>query len=224
MTDELRPEERSMRPASEDEESSERRDVPIRVHDKRVRHDDPETDEAHEEAADEEPSEEETAPDLSVELREAKILAEERLDQMKRLKADLENVRKRMIRDQTEAVDRASQRVVERLLPVLDDFERAIAAAKEAGGAEGLVKGVELVYRSLADVLGAEGLERLDAEGAAFDPHEHEAVSSSPGDVEDPVVAEVIRPGYRLKDRTIRPAMVHVTVPDEESPETEEEG
>ncbi len=140
-------------------------------------------------------------------------LAEERLDQLLRLKADFENYRKRVIREQTELVDRASLRIVERLIPVLDDLDRALDAAEEHQQLDAIVRGIELVQKQLQEVLVEEGLERFAAEGA-FDPHEHEAVSTAPGAVDEPTVLEVVRPGYRLKGKTIRPAFVHVLVPD----------
>jgi len=179
-------------------------------------------------------------PDTSAELAEAQKLAKERLDQLLRLKADFENYRKRVIREQTDLVERASLRVVEQLLPVFDDFERAVGAikahtdpdgakripqpdgakrlpqpdgAKRLPADEALVRGLEIVLERLRGVLEAEGLERVEAEGA-FDPHEHEAVSSVPGDVAEPTILEVVRPGYRLKGKTIRPALVHVTTPE----------
>ncbi len=144
-------------------------------------------------------------------------LAEERLDQLLRLKADFENYRKRVIREQTELVDRASLRIVEQLLPVLDDLDRALDAAKEHQQFDAIVKGIEIVQKKLHEVLVEEGLERVGAEGT-FDPHEHEAVSTAPGPVSEPTVLEVVRPGYRLKGKTIRPALVHVSVPDATSP------
>jgi molecular chaperone GrpE len=147
-------------------------------------------------------------------------LADDRLDQLKRLKADFENYRTRVIREQTDLVERASLRIVERLLPVLDDLERALAAAKTHEPSEAIVRGIELVYKHLHEVLVDEGLERVQAEGA-FDPQEHEAVSSVPGDVGEPTVLEVVRPGYKLKGKTIRPALVHVSVPEPTTGESE---
>jgi molecular chaperone GrpE len=146
-------------------------------------------------------------------LAEAQQLAEERLDQLKRLKADLENYRKRVIREQTDLVERASLRVVEQLLPVFDDFERAVASTRAHTDDEALVRGLEIVLQRLRSVLEAEGLERVEAKGP-FDPHEHEAVSSVPADVSEPTILEVVRPGYRLKGRTIRPALVNVAIPE----------
>jgi molecular chaperone GrpE len=139
-------------------------------------------------------------------------LAEDRLDQLMRLKADFENFRKRELREKTELVERASLRIVERLLPVLDDLERALDAAEEHKSSDAIVRGVELVRKHLHEVLVDEGLERLEAEGP-FDPEHHEAVSSVGGDVAEPTVLEVVRPGYKLRGKTIRPALVHVSVP-----------
>jgi molecular chaperone GrpE len=158
-------------------------------------------------------------------LLETEKLAEERLDQLKRLKADFENYRKRVIREQTDLVERASLRIVEQLLPVFDDFERGVAALRTHTDDEKLVRGLEIVLERLRSVLEQEGLERVEAQGA-FDPHEHEAVSSSPGDVSEPTILEVVRPGYRLKGKTIRPALVHVTTPSEgeDHPEANAEG
>jgi molecular chaperone GrpE len=172
--------------------------------------------------AGEQPAPEPAATD---ELGEARKLAEDRLDQLKRLKADFENYRKRVIREQTDLVERASLRIVEQLLPVFDDFERAVSAIRTHTDDDALVRGLEIVLERMRGVLEAEGLERVEAQGA-FDPHEHEAVSSVPGDVSEPTILEVVRPGYRLRGRTIRPALVHVTMPprsEAERPEGERE-
>jgi molecular chaperone GrpE len=182
---------------------------PIHVHDKRL---------TNERAPSKEPSAEEAPRD---ELAEANKLAEERLDQMLRLKADFENYRKRVIREQTDLVERASLRIVERLLPVLDDLERALRASREHEPSEAIARGIELVYKHLHDVLVDEGLERVEAEGA-FDPTEHEAVSSVLSDVAEPTILEIVRPGYKLKGRTIRPALVHVSVPEQGEETTSE--
>jgi molecular chaperone GrpE len=145
---------------------------------------------------------------------ELQQLADDRLDQLMRLKADFENFRKRELREKTELVERASARVAERLLPVLDDLERAIDAARTHATDDPLLRGVELVAQQLHNVLSEEGLEQVVTEGA-FDPAHHEAVASVPGDVAHPTVMQVVRPGYKLKGRTIRPALVQVQVPQE---------
>lgn len=137
---------------------------------------------------------------------------DELLDVSRRLQADFENYRKRMMREQTTVVERATSGLVEQLLPVLDAFEaaRAQLARDASSDPDAVRKGVELVESQLQGVLERAGLEMIDAVGAPFDPHEHDAVLQEPGDG-DPVVGEVMRAGYRLKGRVLRPAMVKVT-------------
>jgi molecular chaperone GrpE len=125
------------------------------------------------------------------------------------IQADFENYRKQALRRETDIVERASQSLVEKLLPVLDSFEAAVAQLGADTDA-GVRKGVELVFSQLVGVLESAGLERIDSDGAAFDPNEHEAVLHEDGDGE-PVVAETMRTGYRLKGRVLRPAMVKVS-------------
>jgi molecular chaperone GrpE len=124
------------------------------------------------------------------------------------LQADFENYKKQMLRRQTEHLERANEGLVEQLLPVLDSFELALGAVATAD--EQVRKGVELVYAELVSVLEKAGLERIDALDQAFDPNEHEAVMQDDGDGE-PVVSDVMRTGYRLKGRVLRPAMVKVS-------------
>ncbi|HLG00180.1 MAG TPA: nucleotide exchange factor GrpE [Acidimicrobiia bacterium] len=131
---------------------------------------------------------------------------------LQRVQADFENFRKRVMRDQATQVDRAHESLVEQLLPVLDSFELAVlnVPAGDVGEtAQKLKKGIELVYAELLGVLEKAGLERLDPFGKPFDPEEHEAVMRDEGEGE-PVVREVLRTGYRLKGRVLRPAMVRV--------------
>ena len=129
------------------------------------------------------------------------------LDDLKRLQADFDNYRKRMLRESAESSDRATARVLEDLLPVLDNFERAIAHGE--GG-----EGVQLVFKDFAAALERLGLEEVAAEGAAFDPNVHEAVESRETEgLEEPTIIEVYRRGYMHKDRLIRPAMVVVGRP-----------
>lgn len=129
------------------------------------------------------------------------------LDDLKRLQADFDNYRKRMLRESAESSDRATARVLEDLLPVLDNFERAIAHGE--GG-----EGVQLVFKDFSAALERLGLEEVPAEGAAFDPNLHEAVESRETEgLEEPTIIEVYRRGYMHKDRLIRPAMVVVGRP-----------
>jgi molecular chaperone GrpE len=129
-----------------------------------------------------------------------------------RLQADFENFKKRAQREQAALIDRANERLLEGLLPALDSFDLAVASLEDAEhvDVDKLTKGVALAVGQLRDVLERAGLARIAAEGAAFDPEEHEAVLHEEGEG-DPVVAEVLRPGYRLRGRTLRPAMVKVT-------------
>ena len=135
----------------------------------------------------------------------------ELVDTLRRVQADFENYRKRVLREQTALVDRASDRLVEDLLPVLDSFDGAVASVSgDAPDMEKVRNGVESIRAQLVTVLEKAGLERIACDGAVFDPNEHEAVLQDDGDGE-PRVAETMRTGYRLKGRVIRPAMVRVT-------------
>ena len=124
------------------------------------------------------------------------------------IQADFENYRKQAMRRETAIVERASESLVESLLPVLDSFDAAVSQLPD-DTEPGVRKGVELVFAQLVDVLERAGLERMDADGRPFDPNEHEAVMQEDGDGE-PVVVETMRSGYRLKGRVLRPAMVKV--------------
>ena len=118
-----------------------------------------------------------------------------------RLQADFENYKKRVASTQTDEVDRATGKVVEALLPVLDACEAAFSHG---------VEGVEPVWSSLIGALQKQGLEALDLLGKTFDPALAEAVASEPGDGSEPVVLEVMRTGYRWKGKVLRAAMVKV--------------
>ena len=124
---------------------------------------------------------------------------DEYLDQFRRVQAEFENYRKRMIRQQTEHLERAAESLIEKLLPVLDNFESAVSHKT----------GYEQVQASLLATLEKEGLERIHPEGKPFDPAESDAVAHEDGDG-GPVVSEVLRAGYRWKGRVVRPAMVRV--------------
>jgi len=133
------------------------------------------------------------------------------LDDLRRLQAEFENYRKRMMREQSMLADRASARVIERILPILDNFEAAIAHGE--GGA-----GVEMVYKELRRVLEEEGLKEIEALNEPFDPRVHEAFEAHEDEsVSEPTVASVMRRGYLLGDRVLRPAMVSVARPAEAS-------
>jgi molecular chaperone GrpE len=126
-----------------------------------------------------------------------------------RLAADFDNYRKRVAREQAELTTRANERLVNELLPVLDDLERALEAAAEHEEAK-LEEGVQLVHRSLVALLERHGLSEIAAEGS-FDPHVHEALLAQPAEgAEEGSVLQVLQKGYRLGDRVLRPARVIV--------------
>jgi molecular chaperone GrpE len=139
---------------------------------------------------------------------------DEHLNDLKRVAAEFENYRKRVARDQEGLVARAHERLVKELLPVLDDLERALAAAEEHEEAK-LEEGVRLVHRELAAALEREGLAEIETNGH-FDPHVHEALLSQPSDAEEGSVIEVVQKGYKLGDRVVRPARVVVAAPKQE--------
>jgi molecular chaperone GrpE len=151
------------------------------------------------------------------ELAAARRERDEYLGALQRLQADFENYKKRMLRQQTEHLERAAEDLVSKVLPVLDAFD--LARAHLGDGAELSPEGKALVAGStlLADTLAREGLERIDNPGAPFDPTTHEAVehtdagaTTDDGAPSGPVVDAVLRAGYRWKGRVIRPAMVRV--------------
>ena len=138
----------------------------------------------------------------------------ELMDLLRRTQADFENYRKRVQREQVTLVERANERLLEQLLPVLDSFDGAVASLATSGvgdlDVDKLRNGVVGIHTQLVGVLQKNGLERIEAQDAPFDPNEHEAVMQDDGDGE-PHVGQIMRTGYRLKGRVLRPAMVSVT-------------
>jgi molecular chaperone GrpE len=148
-------------------------------------------------------------------LADALRQRDEYLDDLRRLQAEFDNYRKRMMRQGEEVTDRAAAAVLERMLPVLDalDLARSHAGEPTDAVAAQLAEALGQISSLARDALAREGLERIDEVGIAFDPAVHDAVahdSSEEGDEVGVVVAEVLRPGYRLKGRVVRPAMVRV--------------
>ena len=146
----------------------------------------------------------EGAPDIEALQAER----DELLDRLQRLAAEFDNYRKRNARESAALIERASERLVKELLPILDDLGRALDAAEEHEEAK-LEEGVRLVHRALADLLAKEGLAEIDTDGK-FDPHVHEALLSQPSDADEGSVIEVVQKGYRLGDKVLRPARVVV--------------
>lgn len=147
---------------------------------------------------------------LRIERDGLRVERDELRDTLLRRQAEFENFRKRNERERMEQAQFASMETVGDLLPILDDFERAIAA--DSGSSE-YAKGVQMIYQRMAEVLKKTGLEPIDAVGKPFDPHLHQAVervetSESP---ENTVVGEFQR-GYHFKGKMLRPSMVRVAV------------
>jgi molecular chaperone GrpE len=144
------------------------------------------------------------------ELAQARRERDEFYDRLLRKTAEFENYRKRVDRERRESAQYAAGDLLEALLPIVDDVERALQA--EAGPeANAYRQGVELIYKQLQDLLAKRGVTPIDAVGQTFDPHVHQAITyeSSPGRAEGEVIGEVRR-GYKLGDRLLRPAMVKV--------------
>jgi molecular chaperone GrpE len=134
-------------------------------------------------------------------------------DRLQRLAAEFDNFRKRNAREQAAFAERASERLVKELIPILDDLARALDAASEHEEAK-LEDGVRLVHRSLSELLTKQGLTEIGTEGK-FDPHVHEALLSQPSEAEEGSVIEVVQKGYRLGDKVLRPARVVIAGPSE---------
>lgn len=132
-------------------------------------------------------------------------------DRLLRTAAEFDNYRKRVERERREMADRAAEGVLIELLPVVDDLERALSSETSVEGADAYRRGVELIHKQLTELLARRGVKPIEALGADFDPHLHQAVASEPaeGHRDGEVVAE-LRRGYLLNDRLLRPAMVKV--------------
>lgn len=144
------------------------------------------------------------AVEVEEDLDELAAVARQRddyLDALRHLQADFENYKKRVAKQQAETLERAVAGLVDKLLPVLDTADLALA--------HGAGEGVKQIAEALSDALDKEGLERIATAGAPFDPNLHDAVAHEPGDGAQEV-AEVLRAGYLWKGRVIRPAMVKV--------------
>lgn len=146
--------------------------------------------------------------ELELALAEAQAARDELLDRLQRLAADFDNYRKRVAREQEALVARAHAGLVEAILPVFDDLERALEAATMHEEAK-LEDGVRLVHRQLDDVLAKEGLQEIPTD-VPFDPHVHEALAAIPSELEEGTILEVVQRGYLLGDRVLRPARVIV--------------
>ena len=153
------------------------------------------------------------SPEQIVELENRAAKAEENWDRLVRTTADFDNFKKRAAREKIESAQYASASLLQKLLPVLDNFEMALAAAQAAKEAknDSLQSGVAMIQSQLKSVLTESGLEEVDATGKPFDPNFHEAVSEQESaDVVEGNVLQQLRKGYKFKERLLRPATVIV--------------
>ena len=152
-------------------------------------------------------------PEQLDELKQRAAKADEHWDRLLRTTADFENFKKRAARERTDAVQFANAALLQKLLPVLDSFEMALAAAQTAKNEKttSLQAGIALVQSQLKNILTEAGLEEIDAAGQPFDPSQHEAVSQQEtAEVPEGRVVQQIRKGYKLRERLLRPAAVIV--------------
>jgi molecular chaperone GrpE len=163
-------------------------------------HDDPSVEAAAEDAA-----ETAAAPDPAAEAEKFRDLA-------MRTAADFDNYRKRSAREKEDAIRYANSSLLEGLLPVVDNFELGLDAARSAPDASAILQGLDMVSRQLRDFLASSGLEEIKTEGAEFDPNVMEAVGHEPDDktAENHVLRQTRR-GFKLRDRLLRPASVIVS-------------
>ena len=154
------------------------------------------------------------SPSDGADAGKTKALADENAslqDTLLRAKAEFDNFRKRVAREKEETSKRAGTEIISELLPVLDNFSRAVEAARSAGEAESVVSGIEMIHQQLLAALMGKGLEPVEALGKPFDPNYHEAVAvENRDDVEDNQILEVLQDGFMLSGRLLRPAMVRV--------------
>jgi molecular chaperone GrpE len=139
--------------------------------------------------------------------------ADENWDRYVRLTADFDNFKKRAAREKQEAIKFANESLLEKLVPVIDNFDMALMAANNAqgGSTDSLKTGVNMIFSQLKSVMTEAGLEEIDAAGKKFDPNWHEAVSQQESkEVKEGDVLQQLRKGYKLRDRLIRPATVVV--------------
>jgi molecular chaperone GrpE len=157
-------------------------------------------------------------PTAVVDPAEIQRQRDEYYDLLLRKSAEFDNYRKRVERERQGLADAAASGILEELLPVVDDLERALKADAGGEGAEAYRRGVELIHRQLMETLRKRGVRAIDALGADFDPYYHQAVAHEavPGRREGEIIEE-FRRGYMLADRLLRPSMVKVAKAEKES-------
>src|SRR5215472_4498404 len=152
-------------------------------------------------------------PEQLAELKDRAAKADEHWDRLLRTTADLENFKKRAAREKDETRRFANETILQKLIPILDNFDMALTAAQnsQTGNVQSLQAGINMIHQQLRSALAESGLEEVDASGKMFDPNLHEAVSQKEtSEVPEGTVVQQMRKGYRLRDRLLRPASVVV--------------
>lgn len=147
------------------------------------------------------------------EYRKLQELADEHQARTLRVQADFDNFRRRTQREKEELAQYATSKLVTELLPVMDNFERALATPAAGADAEAFIKGVNMIFRQLEGVLMSEGLTAMEVVGQPFNPEYHQAIMQVESEEhEEGIVTEEVQKGYLLKDKVLRPAMVKVSM------------
>jgi len=169
--------------------------------------------EDHHQNLDQDPvaTQETAGPEAHAAVSDAERQRDEYKDLLLRKTAEFDNYRKRTERERATVAETAAAGVLEELLPLVDDLERALAADAGPEGSDAYRRGVELIHRQLVDLVRKRGITPIEAVGADFDPHFHQAVSYEPAEGRrDGEIVEEFRRGYMLGDRLLRPSMVKV--------------
>ncbi|WP_442954896.1 nucleotide exchange factor GrpE [Paenibacillus sp. SYP-B4298] len=147
-----------------------------------------------------------------VRLNELHKQVEDAQQRALRAQADFDNYRRRTIKEKEELAQYASMKLITELLPVIDNFERALSAAQTAEDKDSFIKGVDMIFRQFNQVLQQEGLAQMETVGQPFNPDFHQAIMQVESDEhEEGIVVEEVQRGYMLKDKVLRPAMVKVS-------------
>lgn len=157
-------------------------------------------------------SEASSAEGSNTEAEALRAELEEQQQRLLRAQADFDNFRRRTQKEKEELGKYASAKLITELLPVIDNFERAIASGEQGTDVSSYAKGVEMIFRQLEGVLGNEGLKAMETVGEPFNPDFHQAIMQVESDEhEEGIVVEEVQKGYMLKDKVLRPAMVKVS-------------
>ena len=152
-------------------------------------------------------------PEQLEDLKDRAAKADDNWERLLRTTADFENFKKRVTREKQEAIRYANEGLLQKLVPVLDNFDMALSAAQtgQTEAAQSLQAGINMIYQQLKSALMETGLEEVDAAGKTFDPNLHEAVSQTEtAEVPEGQVVQQLRKGYKLRERLLRPATVVV--------------